>query len=133
MFDAFTAADVGLETVREPAFELGAWLVPTGGAPGDLGFSAIVVASSNHLFSITLLQPLDDTFDGPAFVADVARRQIAAAGGESGLDAELPVRQVDDADLLVIEPAASHHPEQCHRAPTVFSRRTTTGRRHPAP
>jgi hypothetical protein len=104
LFDAFIATEAGIDTLREPSLELGAWLVPTGGAPGDFGFTAIEVASGGHMFTITLVQPLDDAFDGPAFVLDVAHRQIEAAGGEPGAAAEPGTRQVDDADLLPFLP-----------------------------
>ncbi|MEO6654057.1 MAG: hypothetical protein ABIP17_15525 [Ilumatobacteraceae bacterium] len=104
MFDALTTTEVGIDTVPEPEFELGVWLVPPGGAPGDFGFSALVVASAGHLFAITLNQPADDGFDGPSFVREVAGRQVAIAGGEGRLDQAVRTRSVDDADLLPFLP-----------------------------
>ena len=106
LFEALTATDVGLDIVPEPEFELGSWIVAPGGAPGDVGLSAIVVASSDHVFSITLIQPLGDEFDGPSFVFDIARRQIDAAGGQVGPDDTTPPRDVGDEELLQYIPTA---------------------------
>jgi hypothetical protein len=111
LFEVLTSTEVGLDVIPEPSLELGAWLVPTGGAPGERGFSALVIAAREHLFSINLVTEIDaelDTgLDGPAFVLGLAERQISAAGGQPSGAPPLPSRSVDDEDLLPYLPEAA--------------------------
>jgi hypothetical protein len=103
MFGGVSGMAAGFDVVPEPSLELGAWLVPPGGAPGDSGFTAMTFASATHLFTIMLVATGAD-LDGPAVVLDLARRQIDAAGGAPVTDAAAPPRQVDDAELLPFLP-----------------------------
>ncbi len=79
MFEASVEFEA-FDFVDEPSLELARWVVPAGEEVGDSGFSALAFAARDHFFNILLL--LDDaaTIDGPAFVLELAGRQLDVAG-----------------------------------------------------
>ncbi|HSP28523.1 MAG TPA: hypothetical protein VLN74_08240, partial [Ilumatobacteraceae bacterium] len=94
----------GVQFVDEPALALARWMVSDGASPGDGGVSVLNVASRDHIFTIALFLADGATGDGPAFVLDLARRQVEAAGvPEDG--AEPARRSVDDDELLQFLPS----------------------------
>ena len=66
--------------IDEPSFDLARWVVPAGEEVGDSGFSALAFAGRDHFFNIVLLLDESATIDGPAFVLELAGRQLDAAG-----------------------------------------------------
>ena len=103
LFEATPVID-GFEFVDEPSLELARWMVTDGTSPGDGGVSLLNVASRDHIFTIALFLADGATGDGPAFVLDLARRQVEAAGAPE-VGAEPVPRAVDDDDLLQFLPA----------------------------
>ena len=99
-----TPAIGGFQFVDEPTLELARWMVPDGASPGDGGVSILNVASRDHIFTIALFLAGGATGDGQAFVLDLARRQVGAAGAPDA-GAERARRSVDDDDLLQFLPS----------------------------
>ena len=66
--------------VDEPSFDLARWIVPAGEEVGDSGFSALAFAGRDHFFNIVLMLDEAATIDGPAFVLELAGRQLEVAG-----------------------------------------------------
>jgi hypothetical protein len=111
LFDVLVGNMDQTEMVLEPEFDLAGWMVAPGGAPGDGGASVLVVGGRDHLFTIALQQAPGTRFDGPATVVEIARRQLAAAGGGPVASAPAAPREVDDTELLAfvpVEPPAGY-------------------------
>jgi hypothetical protein len=81
MFDVLSPEDVGLASIPEPSLDLARWAVSEGAELGDDGSASLIFASRDHLFWFTLITDGSAAIDGPAFVLDLAARQIEAAGG----------------------------------------------------
>jgi hypothetical protein len=104
LFEGLTTTDAGVDVIPEPGLAIGAWLVPPGGSPGDIGFTGLTFASHAHLFTITLALADGVEFDGPGFALDLAHRQIDRAGGPPEPDTAPDPRDVDDAALFPLLP-----------------------------
>jgi hypothetical protein len=81
MFDFLSPEDVGLTSIPEPSLDLAKWAVAEGRQVGADGSASLIFASRDHLFWFTVLTDGSAAIDGPAFVLDLAERQVAAAGG----------------------------------------------------
>ena len=75
VFGLFSAA------VPEPALDLAGWLVSPGAQVGDDGDARLVFASRDHVFIFDMLSDEDAGIDAPAFLRDLAQRQVEAAVG----------------------------------------------------
>ena len=106
MFDFLAPEDVGLASIPEPSLDLAKWAVSEGAQLGDDGSASLIFASRDHLFWFTLVTDGSAASDGPAFVLDLAERQIAAAGGPAPpRDASRNSSREDElVALLPIEP-----------------------------
>ena len=81
VFRIFSAQGDGFESVPEPAFDLAGWLVAPGSQVGDNGDASLVFASRDHLFIFALFTDESAGIDAPAFLRELAQRQIEVAGG----------------------------------------------------
>jgi hypothetical protein len=81
VFGIFSAQGAGLELVPEPALELAGWLVTTGSQVGANGDATFVFASRDHVFVFAMFTDETAGIDAPAFVRQLAERQIEVAGG----------------------------------------------------
>ena len=81
VFGIFSAQGDGFESVPEPALDLAGWLVAPGSQVGDNGDASLVFASRDHLFIFALFTDESAGIDAPAFVRELAQRQVDVAGG----------------------------------------------------
>jgi hypothetical protein len=105
MFTVFTTQDADFDSVPEPSLDLAAWAVFSGSGVGDNGVSSLIFASRDHLFVFTLITDGSDAIDGPAFVRDLAARQVEVAGGPPAPVDTSRDRSGDD-ELVALLPAA---------------------------
>ena len=101
LFDLFSQADVGLDSLPEPSLDLAAWLVPSGERPGENGSAILVFATRSHLFVFALVSDGSLGIDAAAFVRALADRQIAAAA-EGPPPVELPDPDRSDAEAELV-------------------------------
>ena len=104
VFGLFSAA------VPEPALDLAGWLVSPGAQVGDDGDARLVFASRDHVFIFDMLSDEDAGIDAPAFLRDLAQRQVEAAGGPPASVDTSRDRSGDDelVALLPGEPPAEY-------------------------
>ena len=81
VFSLFSSAGGGFDSVPEPALDLAGWLVSPGSQVGDNGNTTLVFASRDHVFIFAMFTDEAAGIDAPAFVLDLAGRQVEAAGG----------------------------------------------------
>ncbi len=79
LFEATAEID-GLEFIDHPTIASARWIVPSGTAPGENGFTALNFATRDHIFTI-ILSTADPSSDGPALVESLAVEQTERAGG----------------------------------------------------
>ena len=94
----------------EPALDLAGWLVSPGAQVGDDGDARLVFASRDHVFIFDMLSDEDAGIDAPAFLRDLAQRQVEAAGGPPASVDTSRDRSGDDelVALLPGEPPAEY-------------------------
>ncbi len=104
LFEATPQVDT-FDLVDEPSLDLARWAVPAGQRLGDSAFSALTFASRDHFFTIILVLVDGATIDGPAFVLELAGRQIEIAG-EPLAAVDLEESNPADLELASLMPEA---------------------------
>jgi hypothetical protein len=110
VFGIFSAQGDGLELLPEPALDLAGWLVAPGSQVGDNGDATLAFASRDHVFIFAMFTDESAGIDAPAFVRELAQRQIEVAGGPPAPVDTSRDRSGDDelVALLQIDPPAEY-------------------------
>ncbi len=108
VFGIFSAQGDGFDSVPEPTLDLAGWLVSPGSQVGDDGDASLVFASRDHVFVSALFTDEAAGIDAPAFLRELAQRQVEAAGGPPAPVDTSRDRSRDDelVALLPVDPPA---------------------------